>query len=73
MKILKQAWSNWKKIAHRIGVFQSRVLLSLFFVLIFPVGIVTRFVDLLGLRKQGSTWEKRSDAHDTLVSVQQQF
>jgi len=37
---LKRAWQAWKRIAHKIGNFQARVLLTIFYVvLVFPFGI----------------------------------
>ena len=38
-KALKRLWEGWKKIAHKIGNFQARVLLTVFYaVLVLPFG-----------------------------------
>jgi hypothetical protein len=40
---LKRMWHAWKRIAHKIGNFQARVLLTVFYaVLVFPFGMVKR-------------------------------
>jgi hypothetical protein len=38
--MLRRLWHHWKVIAHRIGNFQSRVLLNVFYLLILlPFGL----------------------------------
>ena len=42
-KLFKNIWARWKKVAHVIGRFQTRVLTTIFyFVVISPVGLVMR-------------------------------
>jgi hypothetical protein len=56
--MLKRAWQAWKRIAHAIGNFQARVLLTLFYaVLVFPFGVVIRlFSDPLRIKRRPSQW-----------------
>ena len=58
MLTLKRAWQAWKKIAHKIGNFQARVLLTIFYgVLVFPFGIATRLVaDPLRIKRRPTEW-----------------
>lgn len=67
METLKRAWQAWKRIAHRIGNFQARVLLTLFYaILVFPFGMATRlFSDPLRIKRRPSQWlDHPNDAHD---------
>lgn len=52
MTILKRAWKTWLKIAHVIGTFQARVILSVFYFVVVPVFaiLVKTFRDPLNLR-----------------------
>lgn len=56
--MLRRAWQWWKRIAHAIGNFQARVLLTIFYaVLVFPFGIVTRlFSDPLRIKRRPNQW-----------------
>jgi hypothetical protein len=65
--MLKRAWQAWKKIAHKIGNFQARVLLTLFYaVLVFPFGIALRlFSDPLCIKRLPGEWLDHPDeTHD---------
>ena len=65
--MLKKAWQAWKRIAHAIGNFQARVLLTIFYaVLVFPFGIVARlFSDPLRIKHRPTQWlEHPNEAHD---------
>jgi len=55
---LKQAWEAWKKIAHVIGNFQARVLLTVFYaILVLPFGLAARlFADPLRIKRLPTTW-----------------
>jgi hypothetical protein len=64
--MLKKAWQAWKRIAHKIGNFQARVLLTLFYaVLIFPFGMAARlFADPLRIKRRPQQWLNHpNDAH----------
>jgi len=61
--ILKRAWEGWKKIAHAIGNFQARVLLTVFYgVLVLPFGVAARlFSDPLRIKKMPTEWLQHPD------------
>ena len=76
MKILKKAWGKWKVIAHHIGVFQSRLILTLFyFILLLPIGLVfSLFKDALGIKKQyASAWKNKDKQTATMEEMKEQF
>lgn len=56
--MLKRMWEAWKRIAHKIGNFQARVLLTiLYVVLVLPFGLGVRlFADPLRIRKRPANW-----------------
>jgi hypothetical protein len=55
---LKKLWEGWKKIAHIIGNFQARVLLTIFYaILVLPFGLAARlFADPLRIKRPPNTW-----------------
>jgi hypothetical protein len=63
MQTLKRIWAAWKKIAHTIGNFQARVLLTIFYgVLVFPFGMAARlFSDPLRIKQLPKQWLDRPD------------
>jgi hypothetical protein len=58
LESLKKLWVAWKRIAHRIGDFQARVLLTLIYaVLVLPCGLAIRlFSDPLKIKKRSAKW-----------------
>lgn len=65
--MLKRIWQAWKRVAHRIGNFQSRVLLTIFyFVVVLPFGLATRlFSDPLRIKKCPTVWlDHPNEAYD---------
>jgi hypothetical protein len=58
LNVLKRAWQVWKKIAHKIGNFQARVMLTVFYgVLVPPFGLAARlFSDPLRIKKTPTKW-----------------
>jgi hypothetical protein len=58
LKTLKKLWVIWKKIAHTIGDFQARVLLTLIYaVIVLPFGLAVRlFSDPLNVKKPPANW-----------------
>jgi hypothetical protein len=58
LRTLKTLWVAWKRIAHRIGDFQARVLLTLiYFLLVLPFGLAIRlFSDPLKIKKRPAKW-----------------
>ncbi|HXZ42003.1 MAG TPA: hypothetical protein VEG68_14765 [Terriglobales bacterium] len=63
LDLLKRAWQGWKKIAHKIGNFQARVLLTVFYgVLVLPFGLAARFFsDPLRIKKKPAQWLPHPD------------
>jgi hypothetical protein len=60
--MFRQLWERWKVIAHKIGMFQSRVLLNIFYVAILaPFGLgVKLLADPLRLKRPPhSQWRQR--------------
>ena len=55
---LKELWEGWKKIAHVIGNFQARILLTLIYaILILPFGLAVRiFSDSLRIKRRPEGW-----------------
>lgn len=64
--MLKRAWQAWKELAHKIGNFQARVLLTIFYVILFPFGLATRlFADSLRIKRLPTQWlEHPDEAYD---------
>jgi hypothetical protein len=62
-KAIKRLWEGWKKIAHIIGNFQARVLLTIFYaVLVLPFGVAARlFSDPLRIKKRPTQWLDHPD------------
>lgn len=73
--LLRRAWARWLVIAHVIGNFQARVLLTVFYFLIVPpfAVIVKLTKDPLALRapRTGSFWTPRPDADPTAAARRQ--
>ena len=60
---LKRLWDAWKLLAHKIGTFQARVLLTvLYVILVLPFGICMRlFADPLRIKKSPDRWLDRAE------------
>ena len=58
MDMLKRLWDRWKRIAHKIGDFQARLILGVFyFVLLAPFALVLKlFSDPLHLKNRNAKW-----------------
>ena len=56
--MLKRWWQGWKRIAQKIGDFQARVFLTVFYgVVVLPFGLATRaFADPLRIKKRPTQW-----------------
>jgi hypothetical protein len=61
--LYKRAWQGWKDLAHKIGNFQARVILSIFYgVLVLPFGLAARwFSDPLRIKKKPEQWLDHPD------------
>lgn len=72
----RRLWNGWKLIAHRIGAFQSRLLLSVFyFIAMAPFALIARLgPDRLRRRRvAGSTWIERAPRPDDLDAARRQY
>ena len=56
--MLKRLWQGWKRIAHVIGDFQARVLLTVIYAaVVLPFGVVFRFFsDALRIKHKPTEW-----------------
>ncbi len=64
---LKRLWRAWTRLAHKVGNFQARVLLTVLYALvILPFGLVVRlFGDPLRIKKRPTNWlEHRNEVQD---------
>jgi hypothetical protein len=73
-QFLKRLWEGWKKIAHKIGNFQARVLLTVFYaVLVLPFGLAARlFSDPLRIKKRPTEWLDHPDEPTTMEWARKQ-
>ncbi len=75
--MVKKLWSKWKALAQKIGNFQARVILSLFyFIIVSPIGIVFKFADdslRLKRPKTNSYWLSRNINKTSLEEERRQF
>ncbi len=65
--LYKRAWQGWKDLAHKIGNFQARVILSIFYaILVLPFGLAARFFsDPLRIKKRPEQWlDHPNEAYD---------
>ncbi|HEY4492712.1 MAG TPA: hypothetical protein VI958_11980 [Acidobacteriota bacterium] len=67
MSFLKRAWGGWKKIARKIGDFQARLILGVFyFVIMGPLSLIIRRNDPLGIRKEAQRgWSPKAEQKGT--------
>jgi hypothetical protein len=77
MDTLKRFWAWWKGVAQRIGDFQARLLLTLFYYIIFaPFGLIIRaFSDPLMIKQRNpkSMWMDKHLPDATLENARRQF
>ena len=62
--LLRRIWNGWKKIARKIGDFNARVILTVFyFVLLMPFAVVVRlFTDPLEIKKDAKKgWQIKEE------------
>lgn len=77
LSLAKRAWRRWTVIAHIIGTFQARVLLSLFyFVIVPPFALLVKLTkDPLQLRlSEGkSAWIERPEPPPSEAAARRQY
>ncbi|GIW39972.1 MAG: hypothetical protein KatS3mg076_0549 [Candidatus Binatia bacterium] len=74
--VWRRLWEGWKRFAHAVGVFNTRVIMTLlYFVVVLPFGIVVRVVsDPLRLKPPpGSNWSAVLPRSRDLDSVREQY
>jgi hypothetical protein len=71
---LKRLWAAWTRLAHKIGTFQARVLLTvLYALLVLPFGIIVRvFADPLRIKKRPTRWLDHPDEANDLQRARKQ-
>ena len=72
---LKELWRRWEKVAKRIGDFQARLILSLFyFLIVLPMGLIARrFSDPLSLNKSAARWDAKPSSPARIEDARRQF
>ena len=73
---VRTAWAHWKKIAHAVGVVQTRVLMVVFyFIAVLPIGLIMRLAgDPLHLKRPtGSNWTPHRHQQPSVDNARQQF
>lgn len=75
MQFLRGLWAAWKKLAHKIGNFQARLILTVFYIiLIAPLALVMHFKDPLGIRHKSPEWhDKQVTEGSPIQRALQQF
>jgi hypothetical protein len=54
---MRKIWEAWKKIAKKIGEFNGRVILTVFyFIFIVPVSLFVKLKDPLGIKNKKQNW-----------------
>ena len=64
---LNSAWQAWKRLSHKVGNFQARVLLTIIYAtVVLPFGLMVRFFsDSLQIKQRPVKWTDRSpEVHD---------
>jgi len=75
--LMRKLWTQWKHFGHRMGSFQSRVLLSFFFfIIVSPFALAVKwFSDPLGIKRQkhDTHWNIRRDEKLDIEQFRRQF
>jgi hypothetical protein len=67
---MRRLWQGWKRVARKIGDFNARVILTLFyFIFLAPFAIAIRtFTDPLSIKsKSAPSWGIKPEAEETLM------
>lgn len=71
--MLKRVWQAWKELAHKIGNFQARVILTVFYGALVPFGLGTRwFSDPLRIKSLPTQWLDHPDDACDMVQAKRQ-
>jgi hypothetical protein len=73
--MFRKLWQGWKRIAHAIGNFQARILLTVIYaVCVLPFGLLTRlFADPLRTRRRVEGWLPHPDSSTDVASARRQW
>ena len=64
----KKIWEGWKKVAKKIGDFNSRVILTIFyFIFITPISIPIKLKDPLGIKNKNQGWLPKQPSEGTAM------
>ena len=71
---MKRVWQAWTRLAHKIGNFQARVLLTVLYgVLVLPFGLIVRlFADPLRIKKRPAQWTDHPNEPTDMAWAQRQ-
>jgi hypothetical protein len=71
----KELRRRWQEVAKRVGDFEARLILSVFYLLfVLPIGLVVRlFSDPLGLKKTAARWIHRPSTPARIDDARRQF
>lgn len=77
-KVLSLLWQGWKKFAHVLGIINTKILLTVTYLVIIAVAAIVsrlRGADLLDrrMRPRPSYWHDREAADASLESARRQF
>jgi hypothetical protein len=77
-RILRSIWSGWKKFAHALGVFNTKVILTLLYFTVIGIAAVLARIfgaDLLDRRfdRAGSLWKLKPPSGPSLEEARRQF
>lgn len=66
--MIRKIWEGWKKIAKKIGEFNSRLILTVFyFIFITPISIPIKLKDPLGIKNKKQGWIPKQTAEGTAM------
>lgn len=67
--MIRKIWEAWKRIAKKIGDFNSRLILTLFyFIFVAPISILVKIKDPLGIKKQKTqNWIPKQEPEGTAM------
>ncbi len=77
-RILRSIWSGWKKFAHALGVFNTKVILTILYFIVIGISAVFGRIfsrDMLDRRfdNADSLWKPKSPAGCSLEEARRQF
>jgi hypothetical protein len=65
---MRKIWEAWKKFAKKIGEFNGRVILTLFyFIFIVPVSLLVKMKDPLAIKNKNQSWIPKQEPEGTAM------